>query len=72
MHVYVNGQLRPEVEVEGDWPEANPANFSASLELGRFLIGSTLASGTVLMDELLIWEVQLPCDDVIRLYQSYP
>ena len=71
MHVYVNGELRPEVEVEGDWPQANTADFSASLELGRFSIGHTYASSTMLMDEFLIWEEQLPCDDIKRLYQSY-
>ena len=72
MHVYMNGQLRPEVEVEGNWPTPNNADFSRTLELGRFTVGSnSWGLGKVLLDEILIWEEALPCDDVLRLYNEY-
>ena len=74
MQVYINGQLRPEAEIESDWyaselPKA--AGFSSTLELGQIEPGQTWAPGTMWMDELLIWQEKLPCDDVLRLYHAY-
>ena len=75
MHVYMNGQLRPEFEGEDYWPETQlpkTAGFSETLELGNLAPNSNWALGTMFMDELMIWQEVLPCDDVLRLYQSYP
>ncbi len=74
MHIYVNGNLRPEVEIEEDWtldglPKS--AGFSGSLELGRFSLGDTVTLGTMSLDEILIWEEELLGDDIIRLYHAY-
>ncbi len=70
----MNGQLRPEIEIESDWPETQlpkTAGFSGTLELGNLAPNSNWALGTLFMDELMIWENVLTCDDILRLYQSY-
>ncbi len=73
--MYMNGRLRPDEAIEKDWPSnelPKSAGFSGSLELGRYAVGNTWAAGSMLMDELLIWQEVLSCDDVLRLYHGYP
>ncbi len=75
MHVYMNGQLRPETEVEGNWPASELPKLrgvSSTLELGNYASSTGWALGTMWMDELMIYEEELPCDDILRLYHGYP
>ncbi len=74
MHVYMNGHLRPELEIGGSWPInelPKAANFSATLELGRYAVGNSWSAGSMVMDELLIFQDELPCDDILRLNHNY-
>ncbi len=70
--LYLNGAARPDGEKHTGSVGLTNSNFSATVELGHYEVGRWWNHGTMAMDELLIWEEQLPCDDVIRLFYSYP
>ena len=74
MNVYMNGELRPEAEVEEYWPATQLPKewgFSGTMELGNLAPHTGWALGSMWMDELLIYEEELPCDDILRLYHAY-
>ena len=75
LHVYMNGILRPEDEVNKNWAGSSlpkTEGFSGTLELGSYQPGIGQPSGNMWVDEFLIFEEELPSDDVLRLYQAYP
>ncbi len=67
----MNGQLASTGEYEDDWFGSNTQDFSATLVLGKNTLDSNWAAGTMWMDELLIFEEELPCDDILKLYHGY-
>ncbi len=73
MELYINGKVDPAAwKNTGPWPQANTADFSGTLDLGAFYTGSQWwGTGNLKMDELIIFEEQLPCEDTIKLYEAY-
>ncbi len=69
--LYVNGDPRPGSEEQHSSYLPNTNQSSATIELGHFFVNSTFGPGTVDIDELFIWEEELPCDDIIRLFEKY-
>ncbi len=73
MELYINGKVEAAAWKTIDpWPQANNADFSGTLNLGAFYTGyQGWATGNLKLDELIIFEEQLPCEDAIKLYQAY-
>ena len=73
MEIYFNGEVLPKAwKWTEPWSEANLHDYDGDLELGVFELGNYWwATGNMMLDDLIIWEVQLPCDDAYRLYQAY-
>ncbi len=70
---YLNGKIRPQSEkVTQNWPEWYVGNYDGRLDVGHYYVDrATRNSANMQMDELYIWEAELSCGDVIRLYQAY-
>ncbi len=71
MELYLNGNVRPDSErsilaLGGSDPT------DGRLDIGHMELDSTNDIGNIWMDELIIWEIQLPAEYVIKLYQAYP
>ena len=75
MELYINGEVDSSVwENANSWPsnQPNEADFSGSLDLGAFYTGNQWwGTGHLKMDELIIFEEQLPCEDAYKLYEAY-
>ena len=73
MELFINGETHPNVF---KWSQSGRTEFTqgydGNLELGVNAIGDTSwQTGNIMIDDLIVWEEQLPCDDVYRLYQAY-
>ena len=73
MEVYINGEVdTAQWRLTKPWSTANTEDYDGNLQLGLFELGNYWwATANIKLDELIIWEEQLPCDDAFRLYQSY-
>ena len=73
MKVYLNGIDRPagEKSVLHSWAKNNTEDYNGNLEIGHHLITNSGAVGNMKMDELMIWEEELPQSDVETLYNAY-
>ncbi len=68
-NLYIDGIARPDSEKGTQTPPpTDPRNDR--LQIGNtFLDG--VGYGNIWMDELIIWQQQIPPEDVIKLYQAY-
>ena len=69
------GSTRIEENVE-EWAETNSMDEDISgcgeLELGRYYLDDyETKQGNMVLDELIIWEVQISAKDVKNLYDAY-
>ncbi len=72
VQVYFNGEINPKSwKWVGSWPEANTQDYDGRLEIGNYFLGGGWATPNIRMDDLIIWEEQISCDDAFRLYQAY-
>ncbi len=71
---YLNGKPRPDSEKFTDsWYVSNNDDYDGRLHIGHYYVNDdTHYSGNMQFDELIIFEQELPCDDVFRLYEAYP
>ncbi len=54
------------------WEDENTADSSGHLQLGAFELSNYYwATGWMMLDELVIWEQKLSCDDVYTLFNAY-
>ncbi len=72
LQLYINGETHPDTYRWYQSGQAITPGYNGNLELGVNSIGDTSwQTGHIMIDDLIIWEEQLPCDDVYRLYQAY-
>ncbi len=73
MHVYINGESRlTEEKWTQGWPVANTQDYDGNLQLGTMDLGDNWwGTANIQVDDLIIWEEQIPCDDALRLYLAY-
>ena len=72
VEVYLNGEVHPELQKwVGSWWQANTQDYDGRLEIGNYFVGTSRARMSFLMDDLIIWEEQISCDDAFRLYKAY-
>ncbi len=74
VEVYFNGQVQygNSWKHTTSWYHDNTLDYDGRLELGLSQLGNPYwAPGNMDLDDLIIWERQIPCDDAFRLYQAY-
>ncbi len=72
LEVYFNGEIQEKVQKKmSNWMYANTEDYNGNLQLGSAYVSNYDTTGNMAFDDLIIWEEQLPCDDVFRLYQAY-
>ncbi len=72
MDVYVNSISRPASEKDFYFDTTNTDSNSGKLEISKhFLNGHAGDDTNMKLDDVIIWELKLPCHDVIQLYQAY-
>ena len=73
MQVYFNGEIPKNAwKYVGSWHETNDLDYDGHLEVGVIHLGNPYwGTGDMMIHDLIVWEEQLPCDDVYRLYQAY-
>ena len=45
--------------------------ISVFIPTGKYAVDINYAPGTMWIDELMVFEQELPCDDILRLYNGY-
>ncbi len=69
--VYFNGEVHPDA-FKWNGPFSPMNGYDGRLELGSFQLGEDWwGIANMSMDDLIIWEEEIPCDDALRLYQAY-
>ncbi len=72
IEVYYNGEVHSKSwKYIGTWWDANTADYNGNLELGVSTLGGIWKTSNMCMDDLIIFEEEIPCDDAFRLYQAY-
>ncbi len=72
VELYLNGEVHDKsFKWTGPWPEANTADYDGRLEVGHYFLGTLGGEGNIRLDDLVIWEEQISCDDAYRLYHAY-
>ncbi len=72
LEVYLDGKVRPDSEKStSSVPAYSDAN-TGSLDLSRQHTGTNAGDdANMMLDELIIWQEMLSCEDVIHLYEGY-
>ena len=73
LEVYINGRIESRLlKYTIPWNNANTQDYDGNLQLGSISVGDYhWAPGNMIMDDLVIWEQELSCDDAFRLYLAY-
>ena len=72
MEVYFNGQVHPETsKTVSTWWADNTLDYNGNLQLGTITLGHLWKTANMYMDDLIIFEEEIPCDDAYRLYNAY-
>ncbi len=72
VQVYFNGEVHPKLQKwVAPWWQANTQDYDGRLEIGTYFLGGGGSKSSIAMDDLIIWEEQISCDDALRLYQTY-
>ncbi len=72
IEVYHNGEVHPKSsKYILTWWDANTADYNGNMELGVAYLGGTSLTANMCMDDLIIFEEEIPCDDAYRLYNAY-
>ena len=74
MEVYVNGVARPKTEktFTNTWSHANTRGSDGEVNAGHRFLGACSECGYHKIDEIIIFEEQIPAADAYRLYTAYP
>ena len=74
INLYINGVPRPDSEkINAQYPVDNGQDYHGILSIGRVYVNLDGPNfmGNVKIDEVFVWERELPYYDVIRLYDAY-
>ncbi len=72
IEAYFNGQVHPEATKSvSTWWGPNTADYNGNLQLGTLIIDDVYNTSNVCMDDLIIFEEEIPCDDAYILYNAY-
>ncbi len=71
INIYLNGVVRPDSEKLGTGSANYIIGYNGNLEIGNTKIGQADQVGRIIMDELVIYEHEMPAEDVWNLYNIY-